>query len=226
MNDRPRRRVLVVDDEPSVREMLSDFLEMNNFICTQADNGQSALLVSSKEKFDLIIMDVRMPVVSGIEALREIKRMQPRQPVVMVTALAEVETAVEAMRLGANDYVLKPFVLRDMLSKVDQAIQMGIDGRLLDGDVPGEDDESITVAVGTPLPIEETDEEPGPGALGTELAAIVDHVENLYEEIRSLRSKINTMVLQPKTRVPSALHLAPSTNGRAVTGGPPHDDAA
>jgi DNA-binding response OmpR family regulator len=68
------RRVLVVDDEPSVREMLSDFLEMNNFICMQADNGESAVAVTRKERWDLIIMDIRMPGVSGIEALREIKR--------------------------------------------------------------------------------------------------------------------------------------------------------
>ena len=71
------KRVLVVDDEPSIREMLSDFLEMNNFICMQADNGESAVDVSLREKFDLIIMDVRMPGVSGIEALREIKRQTP-----------------------------------------------------------------------------------------------------------------------------------------------------
>jgi DNA-binding response OmpR family regulator len=143
------KRVLVVDDEPSIREMLSDFLEMNNFISMQADNGESAVDASLREKFDLIIMDVRMPGVSGIEALREIKRQTPTQPVQMVTAVSEVETAVEAMRLGANDYVMKPFVLNDMLVTVDLAIKSGsglvAPTRDVDMDTP------LTIAVGVPL---------------------------------------------------------------------------
>lgn len=180
------RRVLVVDDEPSVREMLSDFLEMNNFICMQADNGESAVDVTRREKFDLIIMDVRMPGVSGIEALREIKREAPTQPVVMVTAVSEVETAVEAMRLGANDYVMKPFVLHDMLITVDHAIE-SVPHR---ADLIATDVEvgtsPLTIAIGTPIeaPLDVDREELG--RIADEIMAIQDHLASVLNRVDAL----------------------------------------
>ena len=186
------RRVLVVDDEPSVREMLSDFLEMNNFICMQAENGESALAVTRREQFDLIIMDVRMPGVSGIDALREIKRELPEQPIVMVTAVAEVETAVEAMRLGANDYVLKPFVLHDMLSKVDEAIVTGFRGTVLAPDQPDpEVEQPITIAVGTP--IEEPTERDGAVVDERELTALTTAVQSLAGQVSDLEARIRSL---------------------------------
>jgi DNA-binding response OmpR family regulator len=182
------KRVLVVDDEPSVREMLSDFLEMNNFICMQADNGESAVDVTRREKFDLIIMDVRMPGVSGIEALREIKRDAPSQPVVMVTAVSEVETAVEAMRLGANDYVMKPFVLRDMLVTVDHAID-SIPAEATMGAVEYEvEDAPLTIAIGTPIepdaPADVDRQELG--QIANEIMAIQDQLAGLLNRVDSL----------------------------------------
>ena len=205
------RRVLVVDDEPSVREMLSDFLEMNNFICMQADNGESAVNVSRKEKFDLIIMDVRMPGVSGIEALREIKRDQPRQAVVMVTAVSEVETAVEAMRLGASDYVMKPFVLHDMLRTVDSAISEETDQVV---EMPMPDSQApMTIAVGTPV---EATPGPTPGALSydVELLTLAEDVEAIYDQVAALKTRMD--ILTRPRRMVQAL----------VTGGPDGDQAA
>ena len=122
MIDGHNPRILVVDDEPGVREMLRDFLEMNDFKCAMAEDGNSAVSNVRKSDFDLVIMDIRMPGLSGIEALRVIKDIEPHQQVIMVTAVAEVDTAVEAMRLGATDYVQKPFVLQEVLSKVDEAL--------------------------------------------------------------------------------------------------------
>ena len=206
------RRVLVVDDEPSVREMLSDFLEMNNFICMQADNGASAVDVTKREKFDLIIMDVRMPGVSGIEALREIKREIPGQAVVMVTAVTEVETAVEAMRLGANDYVLKPFVLHDMLDKVDEAITMSYQAVPMD-EPEQEREQPITIAVGSPLDVEAP---AGASVVDTEaLAALEEEVYAIQEQLASLAARV------------SALGLAPARLKQLAGGaGPAGDEAA
>jgi DNA-binding response OmpR family regulator len=181
------RRVLVVDDEPSVREMLSDFLEMNNFICMQADNGESAVDVTKREKFDLIIMDVRMPGVSGIDALREIKRQAPGQPVVMVTAVSEVETAVEAMRLGANDYVMKPFVLRDMLVTVDHAIESTVvEANVSAGEVEIED-APLTIAIGTPIEQESADiDREELRRIAEEIMTIQDHLSVLLNRVDAL----------------------------------------
>lgn len=202
------RRVLVVDDEPSVREMLSDFLEMNNFICMQADNGESAVDVTKREKFDLIIMDVRMPGVSGIEALREIKREMPGQPVVMVTAVSEVETAVEAMRLGANDYVMKPFVLRDMLNTVDHAISsIPAESSIIATDAET-DDAPLTIAIGTPIRETHIDVD------REELGHIAEEIMNIQDQLASLLNRVDTLS-RPKTKLAS-LSVGWSPDGDAA----------
>ncbi len=204
------RRVLVVDDEPSVREMLSDFLEMNNFICMQADNGESAVDVTKREKFDLIIMDVRMPGVSGIDALREIKRQAPGQPVVMVTAVSEVETAVEAMRLGANDYVMKPFVLRDMLVTVDHAIQ----SRTTEANIIATDiditDAPLTIAIGTPL------EDDSPADLDREeLGRIAEDIMTIQDHLATLLNRVDALS-RPRLRAVASLSNGWRSDGDAA----------
>ena len=187
------RRVLVVDDEPSVREMLSDFLEMNNFICMQAENGETAVDVSRREKPDLVILDVRMPGVSGMEALREIKLAHPDQPVIMVTAVSEVETAVEAMRLGASDYVIKPFVLHDMLAIVDHAMTHD---RSLAAPLPdGGPEAPMTVAVGIPMsdesdPEQKTIESSEVELLAAEIRAVQRQLATIARKVENLGRKI------------------------------------
>jgi DNA-binding NtrC family response regulator len=119
-------RVLVVDDDPAVRQLLVDYLMRHGFTCTTAGSGQDAMEALDGGHFDLVLMDVRMPGVDGITALREIKHQHPAQQVVMMTGSREVEPAVEAMRLGAEDYVMKPFAMREMLGKVSDAIHKGV----------------------------------------------------------------------------------------------------
>jgi len=169
--------------------MLNDFLEMNNFICMQADNGESAVDMSLREKFDLTIMDVRMPGVSGIEALREIKRQTPGQPVVMVTPVSEVETAVEAMRLGANDYVMKPFVLNDMLVTVDQTIRST---NALVAPTPEADVEvPLTIAVGRPI-----DDEPDFATVNVnreELELLASDIAAIEEQLVALGTRFEAL---------------------------------
>ena len=211
---KPARRVLVVDDEPSVREMLSDFLEMNDFICMQAENGATAVDVSRREKPDLIILDVRMPGVSGMQALREIKQSRPDQPVIMVTAVSEVETAVEAMRLGAADYVVKPFVLHDMLAIVDQAMT---NRQALATPLPdGETDAPLTVAVGIPIAGDDDGE--------WQQTGLVDpaEAERLAEDIRAVQRQLATIA----RRVESLGRAARRAPRGALHAGDPNGDAA
>lgn len=200
---RKTKRVLVVDDEPTIREMLADFLELNNFICLQANDGEAAVDYAKREQFDLIIMDIRMPGVSGIDALRTIKQELPEQPIVMVTAVNEVETAVEAMRLGAYDYVMKPFILRDMLVVIDKAIK-GRGQRFDPMPEPDDFDAPMTIAVGTPL--EEESEE-----LRDEVRSITEDVTLIQDRLADLASRLDALS-HPRLKVLPSLE-PPGQNG-------------
>ena len=115
------RRALVVDDEPGVRELLREFLAIANIESEGAEDGAKAIEYVDSHSVDIVIMDVNMPGVSGIDALRVIKRDHPDQLVLVVSGVAEVDVAVEAMRLGAQDYILKPFSVDVILAKVHEA---------------------------------------------------------------------------------------------------------
>lgn len=102
-------RVLVVDDELIIRESLAGWLRKSGCNVQTADGGMQALNMLTRSNFDLIFLDIRMPDMGGMELLKRIRAQYPQSLVVMITAYGSVETAVEAMKLGANDYLLKPF---------------------------------------------------------------------------------------------------------------------
>ncbi len=112
----PTARVLVVDDEPSMRQMLSFALRREGYDVATADDGRSALEALRDGRFDLVVTDVRMPDVSGVDLLREAKRLDPSLSIIMMTAYGSKETVLEALRLGATDYVEKTPNLRDELT--------------------------------------------------------------------------------------------------------------
>ncbi len=117
-------RVLIVDDEADFLETLVKRLEKRGIDATGAESGELALEVMSKKLFDVVILDVKMPGgMDGIEALREMKRIQPLAEVVLLTGHASVETSIEGMKLGAFDYLLKPIKLEDLLIKLAQAFE-------------------------------------------------------------------------------------------------------
>src|SRR5689334_10524683 len=119
--DRPR--ILVVDDEKVIRDMLADFLGMEGYIVRTAEDGTSALGELEKGHYDLVISDLKMPRMGGIALLDEIGKTAPDALTVIMTGFGTVETAIDAMKRGAYDYVLKPF----KLDEVVHVIQRGLD---------------------------------------------------------------------------------------------------
>ena len=115
-------RCLVVDDEPRLRRVLVRLLENEGFACVEAGSGVAALRELEQTPVPLVISDLRMPEMDGVALLREINTRWPDTAVVVVTAVAEVESAVECLRMGALDYVAKPFHLDEVRARVSQAL--------------------------------------------------------------------------------------------------------
>ena len=115
MNERP---VLVVDDDPSMRMALSESLLSCGYHVEAAVDGADALKKFSKGQFDVVITDMRMPQMGGMEVLRGVKKISPETHVIVITAYGTVNTAVEAMKEGASDFIMKPFSLDDLESVV------------------------------------------------------------------------------------------------------------
>src|SRR4051812_31315474 len=118
-------RVLIVDDEVSMRQWLQIALRKDGYEVFSAQNGREALeLLRQKDRrFDLMLSDIRMPDISGVEVLREAKAIDRDLVVFMMTAFASTDTAVEAMRLGALDYFTKPFNVDELRLKVRQHLE-------------------------------------------------------------------------------------------------------
>ena len=118
-----RLRCLVVDDEPRLRQVLVRLMEGDGFECSQAENGRAALQQLQRETVPLVLTDLRMPEMDGVELLRQIRERHPDVAVVMITAIADVETAVGCLGIGAMDYLTKPFHLDEVRARVRQALE-------------------------------------------------------------------------------------------------------
>ncbi|MFT4570026.1 MAG: DNA-binding NtrC family response regulator [Hyphomicrobiaceae bacterium] len=110
--------ILVVDDETASRESLSDVLTEEGFLVKTARDAMTAMALLDEYEFDLVITDLRMPEISGVELLREVRIRSPQTLVILMTAHASVETAVDALREGAHDYMIKPLVYDEVLTKI------------------------------------------------------------------------------------------------------------
>jgi two-component system, NtrC family, response regulator HydG len=108
MNVDKKNTILVVDDDTAHRTMLKTLLSGWGYLIEEADDGSTAILKVEERAYDLILMDIRMIKVSGIEALKEIKTINPAIPIIIMTAYSSVETAVDALKNGAYDYLIKP----------------------------------------------------------------------------------------------------------------------
>ncbi|MBE0456843.1 sigma-54-dependent transcriptional regulator [Pseudoalteromonas prydzensis] len=112
--------ILVVEDDAGLREALIDTLEMSGIDCVAADSAEQAMVLLKKESFSLVVSDVQMGAMSGLDLLRSINLNHPDLPVLMMTAYATIDDAVEAMRLGAIDYMAKPFAPEVLLNMVSR----------------------------------------------------------------------------------------------------------
>ncbi|MCK4545843.1 MAG: sigma-54-dependent Fis family transcriptional regulator [Candidatus Eisenbacteria sp.] len=113
--------ILVVDDAEDVLSVISDLLRLNGYRVTEASSGEAALTELSRGHFDVVLTDLEMPVVSGMNVLAAARRQDPEMPVVMVTAYSTIERAVQAMREGAFDFIPKPVRSEDLLGVVERA---------------------------------------------------------------------------------------------------------
>ena len=118
-----RIKILVVDDELIVRESLIGWLKKSGYETAGADGGRRALEMLNEKEYDLIFLDIKMPDMGGIEVLDAVKANYPDSMVVMITAYGSVQTAVQAMKRGANDYLMKPFEPEDLALLVEKLLQ-------------------------------------------------------------------------------------------------------
>jgi DNA-binding NtrC family response regulator len=114
--------ILVVDDEPDMRAALSHALNRSGFSVEIAASGPEAVLKLKNNTFSLVITDIKMPEMTGMQLLGTIKNISPRIPVIMITAFGTINNAVEAMQVGATDYILKPFSFEVLEAAVKKAI--------------------------------------------------------------------------------------------------------
>src|SRR5918912_675764 len=114
-------RVMVVDDDAVLRKLVSDQVARMGFDSASADSGEEALDALSKSDFDVVLLDIRMPGLSGLGALREIRKLEDPPEVIMLTADTSLGTGIEAMRHGAYDYLTKPSTLDEIEAVIRKA---------------------------------------------------------------------------------------------------------
>lgn len=120
---RPAPRVLVADDELSMRELLTIVMTREGYDVVAAENGRQALAALEQGRFDVLVSDLKMPDMSGVEVLRAARAIDPELAGIVITAFASTETAVEALRLGASDYLTKPFDVDELKLKVRKEVE-------------------------------------------------------------------------------------------------------
>jgi len=118
-------KILVIDDEESICHLLENILSDQGYIVTTARSGSEALKKIAKEPFDIVITDIRIPDVTGMQILEEVKKSHSQTMVIIMTAFASVETAQEAIRMGAYDYITKPFEKEELDFAVKRAMEAG-----------------------------------------------------------------------------------------------------
>ncbi|MDB4538719.1 response regulator, partial [bacterium] len=125
MTDASAGKILIIDDDEGHGEALGDGLEIDGYDCTVASSGGAGVKALEEAVYDAVLTDLVMHDRSGLEVLQEAKRLTPDTPVLLITGHATVETAVDAMREGAEDYLSKPVKLAELRAKLSRAIEKG-----------------------------------------------------------------------------------------------------
>lgn len=118
-----KRKILVVDDEPIVRECLQDWLGASGFDVTTAENGKQGLEIIHDQDFGVVFLDLRLPDMDGNELLMEARKFRPDLKAIIMTAYPSKETTIEAVKLGAVEYLVKPFEPDDLLALINEILE-------------------------------------------------------------------------------------------------------
>lgn len=116
-------RILIVDDEVFVREILVRKLRALGYVCDSCEDGPSALKILHEQAYDLLLTDIMMPEMSGVDLIKEAAKVRPELAVILVTSVIDLEVAVDALKLGAYDYITKPFSLEEVTVAVARALE-------------------------------------------------------------------------------------------------------
>ena len=118
-----KTRILIVDDESDLRNLLNHILTQAGYDVIEAEDGEVALNLLKKEKFDLAFLDIQMPNINGIQVLKHIQKNSPSTKAIMLTGYADLKNAMEAKEFGAHDFIGKPYKIEDILSTVRRLTQ-------------------------------------------------------------------------------------------------------
>jgi DNA-binding NtrC family response regulator len=125
------KRMLVVDDEKSVRDLLAEYLNEYGYEVTCAANGQDALKIYQQGHFDIILSDLNMAPIDGLELLNKVKEINSDAIFIMITGYPSITSSIEAIKKGARDYITKPFNIDEIRAKVERALlEKSLQGRL------------------------------------------------------------------------------------------------
>ncbi len=127
-----RRTILVVEDDPAIRRGVMDALEFDGFDVIEAPDGHVGMQRAIRSNVDLVLLDLVMPGPSGLEILQEVRKSRPTLPVIILTARGEESDRVAGLTLGADDYVVKPFSVRELLARVGAVLRRSAAERPLD----------------------------------------------------------------------------------------------
>jgi DNA-binding NtrC family response regulator len=136
-------KILAVDDEKNIRRLIKNEFMLEEFAVVTAGSGEEGLALFDGEPFDVVLLDLKLPQISGLETLKRLKQKAPGVEVIMITGYGDIHSAVEAIKLGARDYVTKPFKLDELLTLVKTAV---MDSRGRNGKIPFEERAHIAEA--------------------------------------------------------------------------------
>jgi CheY-like chemotaxis protein/DNA-binding HxlR family transcriptional regulator len=119
----PKNKILIVDDDADLRENLVEILKGEFYVTTTASTAKEAIEIMKQRQFDVVLLDFMMPELSGLDALYDLKRTNPKAKVIMITAYATIDNAVNAIKRGASEFITKPFKIEDLLMLIKQVIE-------------------------------------------------------------------------------------------------------
>jgi len=118
-----KARIVVVEDEPAIRRGVSDALRITGYDVAEAADGHTGLIAATQPHVDLVLLDILLPRRDGLDVLCEVRKVHPARPVILLTARGTEEDRVKGLKLGADDYVVKPFSARELLARVEAVLR-------------------------------------------------------------------------------------------------------